>query len=68
MADYLKTRDDAEHLASRIREHWLKRGYPLVIVKVEEFARDLDSTPYFTIRSNLLNGLPPTALDLLAAA
>ena len=68
MIDSLRDRDEAERMALKIQNHWMKAGYPLTIVRVEEFARDLDGSPYFAIRSNLVNGLPPRKLELLAAA
>ena len=68
MVDPLRDRDDAERMALKIQNHWMKLGYSLAAVRVEEFARDLDGAPYFAIRSNLLNGIPPRKLELLAAA
>lgn len=64
----LKRREDAELLAYKIREYWFSQGYPLAAAWVEEFARETDGSPCFTVKSNLVNGSPPRRAMLMASA
>lgn len=68
MGNYLKEQGAAHQLAHQIREYWFARGYPLADAWVEEFGREIDGTPCYAIRSNLVNGTPPRGAVLMAAA
>ena len=53
--DYLFSRHDAVILANRIEAFWRSKGHPNVATTVE---RSKTLEPYFSIRSNLVNGVP----------
>ena len=51
------TKDGAEMTAREIERFWHKQGYPQV--KVSTYHPRNDDRGVFSVRSNLINGMPP---------
>jgi hypothetical protein len=54
--------DVAKAIAQEIRRYWHSRGYPEVETRVEPFrpSETHHNVSGFVVRSNLVNGLPPS--------
>jgi hypothetical protein len=62
-ADFF-SRSGAVDLASRIRKYWLQRGYLVdpTIERCDQTPRGTTrETPYFVVRSTMVNGMPRTS-------
>lgn len=49
---------DVRHIAKQVEKYWARRGYPSVKAVVEK-AVSPAGEPTYSVRSNLVNGLPP---------
>jgi hypothetical protein len=55
-ADFF-TQAGARDLENRIKKYWAQRGY-LIETKLERFNVRGGESPYWAVRSNMLNGCP----------
>ena len=57
--NYSYSREAAQLLASRIKDHWRQLGHAEIETWVEQAATDKSGKPIFAVCSNLVRGLPP---------
>ena len=57
--NYSYSREEAQLLASRIKDHWRQLGHAGVDTWVELALTDKSGHQIFAVRSNLVRGLPP---------
>jgi hypothetical protein len=46
-------------LAEKIREYWIKRGFPKIKTQIVKTENNSYIGPIYVVRSNTLNGFPP---------
>ena len=57
--NYAYSHEQAQILASRVKNYWRQKGHAGVDVWVEQATTDKSGHPVFGLRSNLVRGLPP---------